>query len=89
MSDPITTFGVIELIGMQGDIVEETNTKCALPSQCMSWDSDPTLLTRAPQEGQGPSSLYHQVYMLYRLYKEIPSSPKILHYIEILPVHKR
>ena len=27
----------------------------ALTSQCMTWDSDPTLLTRAPREGQGPS----------------------------------
>ncbi len=35
--------------------VEKNNTKYALPSLCMTWDSDPTLLTRAPREGQGPS----------------------------------
>ncbi len=36
--------------------VEETNTKYALTSLCMTWDSDPTLLTRAPREGQCPSN---------------------------------
>ncbi len=35
--------------------VKETNTKYQLPSLGMTWDSDPTLLTRAPREGQGPS----------------------------------
>ena len=29
----------------------------ALQSLCTSWDSDPTLLTRAPREGQGPSNI--------------------------------
>ena len=37
--------------------VEETNTKYALPSLCMTWASDPTLMTRAPREGQGPSNV--------------------------------
>ncbi len=34
------------------------NTKYALSLLCMTWDSDPTLMTRAPREGQGPSEYY-------------------------------
>ena len=42
----------------------DQNTKYALPSLGMTWDSDPTLLTRAPREGQGPSIILYQIYVI-------------------------
>ncbi len=58
----------ISISGVYGPIATKfgmkANTKYALPSLGMTWDSDPTLLTRAPREGQGPSILYLSIVSL-------------------------
>ncbi len=66
---------------------EITQTMSSL-GLCLTWDRDPTLLTRAPQEGQGPSIKYFQNLMDQALIRRairisigINSHPKTIRHV--------
>ncbi len=55
----------ISISGVYGPIATKLGqcTEYALPSLGMTWDSYPTLLTRAPREGQGPSNCNDRLHI--------------------------